>query len=179
MSNAQILITLAHARSSICAYRVLSGSPRGTPAGGHRRYGFSKLRPELFRAADRAKRKTVGYGRVSSHDQKPDLERQKQVLELFCARQGWTFDGGRNARACKRMRRQGTFTSPPVMWCLWILRRECSLLTKLRLTRPTPSAAILRGAAARRGLPIIGLWPNGSANTRQEKSHPRVRCAGG
>ena len=102
-------------------------------AGGHRRYDLSKLRPELFRAADRAKRKTVGYGRVSSHDQKPDLERQKQVLELFCARQGWTFDGGRNARACKRMRRQGTFTSPPVMWCLWILRRECSLLTKLRL----------------------------------------------
>ena len=27
-----------------------------------------------------------------SHDQKDDLERQKQVLELYCARQGWTFE---------------------------------------------------------------------------------------
>jgi len=29
---------------------------------------------------------------VSSHDQKSDLERQKQVLELYCASQGWTFE---------------------------------------------------------------------------------------
>jgi predicted site-specific integrase-resolvase len=37
-------------------------------------------------------RKTVAYARVSSHDQKSDLERQKQVLELFCAQNGWTFE---------------------------------------------------------------------------------------
>lgn len=61
-------------------------------AGGHRRYNLTKLRPELFRAADEAKRKTVAYARVSSHDRKADLERQKQVLELYCARQGWTFE---------------------------------------------------------------------------------------
>jgi putative resolvase len=29
---------------------------------------------------------------VSSHDQKHDLERQKQVLEVYRARQGWTFE---------------------------------------------------------------------------------------
>ncbi len=34
----------------------------------------------------------MAYARVSSHDQKDDLERQKQVLELYCARQGWTFE---------------------------------------------------------------------------------------
>lgn len=34
----------------------------------------------------------VGYARVSSHDQKDDLERQIQVLELYCAKQGWTFE---------------------------------------------------------------------------------------
>ena len=34
----------------------------------------------------------MAYARVSSHDQKADLERQKQVLELYCARQGWTFE---------------------------------------------------------------------------------------
>lgn len=38
-----------------------------------------------------AKAATIAYARVSSHDQKDDLERQKQVLELY-ARQGWTFE---------------------------------------------------------------------------------------
>jgi predicted site-specific integrase-resolvase len=60
------------------------------------------MRPELFRigragtapdgretARDRG---TIAYARVSSHDQKSDLERQKQVPELYCARQGWTFE---------------------------------------------------------------------------------------
>lgn len=61
-------------------------------AGGHRRYDLAKLRPEMFRTVDAANRRTVAYARVSSHDQKDDLERQKQVLELYCARQGWTFE---------------------------------------------------------------------------------------
>jgi putative resolvase len=39
-----------------------------------------------------AHRRTSAYTRVFSHDQKDDLERQQQVLELFCARQGWTFE---------------------------------------------------------------------------------------
>jgi excisionase family DNA binding protein len=38
------------------------------------------------------RRITVAYARVSSHDQKNDLERQKQVLELYCSAQGWTFE---------------------------------------------------------------------------------------
>lgn len=58
---------------------------------GHRRYDLSKIKPELFHAGDISP-KTVAYARVSSHDQKTDLERQKQVLELYCARQGWTFE---------------------------------------------------------------------------------------
>lgn len=59
--------------------------------GGHRRYDLTKLRPEMFRAEEKASRKTVAYARVSSHDQQDDLERQKQVLERYCATQGWTF----------------------------------------------------------------------------------------
>jgi predicted site-specific integrase-resolvase len=58
---------------------------------GHRRYSINQLKPELFHF-DGASRKTVAYARVSSHDQKIDLERQKQVLELYCSRQGWTFE---------------------------------------------------------------------------------------
>jgi len=61
-------------------------------AGGHRRYDLTRLRPELFRAEDASQRRTVAYARVSSHDQKDDLEHQKQVLEFYCARQGWTFE---------------------------------------------------------------------------------------
>lgn len=56
----------------------------------HRRYDLAKLKPETFHQEDT--RKTVAYARVSSHDQKADLERQKQVLELYCAKQGWTFE---------------------------------------------------------------------------------------
>ncbi|MGF7158290.1 IS607 family transposase [Bartonella heixiaziensis] len=61
-------------------------------AGGHRRYDLSKLRPELFHSRELSQRKTIAYTRVSSHDQKDDLERQKQVLELYCASQGWTYE---------------------------------------------------------------------------------------
>ena len=58
---------------------------------GHRRYDIAKLKPELVHTAV-DNRQTIAYARVSSHDQKEDLERQKQVLELYCAKQGWTFE---------------------------------------------------------------------------------------
>ena len=35
---------------------------------------------------------TVGYARVSSHDQKSDLVRQAELLETFCAAKGWRFE---------------------------------------------------------------------------------------
>jgi predicted site-specific integrase-resolvase len=61
-------------------------------ASGHRRYDISILKPNSFRAANQVQRKTVAYARVSGHDQKNDLERQMQVLEIYCARQGWTYE---------------------------------------------------------------------------------------
>ena len=60
--------------------------------GGHRRYNLAQLRADEFRTPSRSVRRTIAYARVSSHDQKDDLERQKQMLELYCARQGWTFE---------------------------------------------------------------------------------------
>ena len=59
--------------------------------GGRRRYDLARLRPEQFQATPQD-RKTIAYARVSNHDQNDDLERQKQVLELYCAKQGWTFE---------------------------------------------------------------------------------------
>jgi predicted site-specific integrase-resolvase len=56
-------------------------------ANGHRRYDLGQLlgiKPELSY--------TIGYCRVSSHDQKEDLLRQKQILELFCAKNAWQYE---------------------------------------------------------------------------------------
>ena len=35
---------------------------------------------------------TIGYARVSSHDQKADLQRQEEVLSSYCASRGWTYE---------------------------------------------------------------------------------------
>ena len=60
--------------------------------GGHRRYDPAKLRAERFRAVREDEFRTIACARVSSHDRKADPERRKQVLELYCARQGGTFE---------------------------------------------------------------------------------------
>ncbi|MEC4804045.1 MAG: IS607 family transposase [Jaaginema sp. PMC 1079.18] len=56
-------------------------------ANGHRRYDLAQLlgvKSELSY--------TIGYCRVSSHEQKKDLERQKEVIQLFCSQNGWQFE---------------------------------------------------------------------------------------
>jgi predicted site-specific integrase-resolvase len=56
-------------------------------ANGHRRYDLSQLmgiKQELSF--------TVGYARVSSHDQKEDLSRQVEVLEVYSASNGWQVE---------------------------------------------------------------------------------------
>lgn len=61
--------------------------------GGRRRYraeDVSTFNPLGVNRAALA-RPTVAYARVSSHDQKPDLERQIKVLEMYCAAQGWAY----------------------------------------------------------------------------------------
>ena len=60
---------------------------------GHRRYDVSELVGLTSSlSAEMPSKRTVAYARVSSADQKGDLERQKQVLELFCASHGWTYE---------------------------------------------------------------------------------------
>jgi putative resolvase len=34
---------------------------------------------------------TIGYARVSGHDQKEDLKRQAEALAAYCTKQGWNF----------------------------------------------------------------------------------------
>jgi putative resolvase len=60
-------------------------------AKGHRRYDESKI-SGLKKRSYVDNKVTLGYARASSHDQKKDLLRQVELLETFCAANGWTFE---------------------------------------------------------------------------------------
>src|SRR5262245_59923463 len=64
-------------------------SSERTPRG-HRRYDLNKILGRYPYPA--SKKRTIGYARVSSHDQKEDLKRQVELLSSFCTIHGWTFD---------------------------------------------------------------------------------------
>jgi len=59
--------------------------------GQQRRYPISLLAPNLTKVSSQ-NCLTLAYARVSSYDQKSDLERQKQLLEMYCASKGWSFE---------------------------------------------------------------------------------------
>ncbi len=59
--------------------------------GGQRRYDVYELQPHYFHKSNK-KPMTIAYARVSSHDQKADLERQVQLLEMYCAAHGWRLE---------------------------------------------------------------------------------------
>lgn len=61
-----------------------------TPSG-HRRYYTSDIIRMTTKPA-KEERKTLVYGRVSSHDQKDDLVRQTEVLSQFCVAKGWEYE---------------------------------------------------------------------------------------
>ena len=67
--------------------------PRFRTTGGHRRYLLSLI--FKFMGQDRPLNNagiTIGYARVSSHDQKDDLERQKTRLMNFMQSKGWSSE---------------------------------------------------------------------------------------
>ena len=52
--------------------------------GGHRRFKLESIHKVCGFSPRAESRKTICYARVSSHDQKEDLERQKSSLEDYC-----------------------------------------------------------------------------------------------
>ena len=62
--------------------------PAFRTCGGHRRYSLLTLN-QICGKSSPEQRKVVAYARVSSHDQKADLERQKQRLEQHCQEAGY------------------------------------------------------------------------------------------
>jgi putative resolvase len=65
--------------------------PDSRTKGGQRRYNATQLQPAQLQSIQ-GKKITIAYARVSSHDQKTDLERQCSLLELYCAKHGWSFE---------------------------------------------------------------------------------------
>lgn len=59
---------------------------------GHRRYDVAQLHGLKPYETSKTNRPTLCYARVSSHEQKDDLARQVQLLEAFCAANGWTYE---------------------------------------------------------------------------------------
>jgi predicted site-specific integrase-resolvase len=68
-------------------------SPERTPSG-HRRYLASDVATfnPLGINNGALSRPTIAYARVSSHDQKSDLDRQIKVLEMYCASMGYKYE---------------------------------------------------------------------------------------
>jgi len=66
--------------------------PSHRTTGGQRRYDITKLQPTRCATAKVQSLPTVAYARVSSHDQKDDLQRQAQMLEMYCSAQGWSHE---------------------------------------------------------------------------------------
>ena len=58
-------------------------------SGGHRRYDIDKI--TFVKQNVNENRITIAYARVSTYDQKNDLNRQKEVLSLFCASKGYVY----------------------------------------------------------------------------------------
>ena len=60
--------------------------------GNQRRHSAEQIMGLVRKVTPKPDRITLAYARVSSADQKKDLERQKTVLEMYCAAQGWNFE---------------------------------------------------------------------------------------
>ncbi|MGN1392557.1 MAG: IS607 family transposase [Succinivibrionaceae bacterium] len=68
--------------------------PDSVSPGGTRRYNLDKIvsisGKEIPIKADN--RYTIAYARVCSHEQKEEMDRQVQVLELYCSEHGYKFE---------------------------------------------------------------------------------------
>ena len=64
------------------------GLPCQRTKGKQRRYDISQFQSRK----PTQNQLTLAYARVSSHDQKEDLQRQEKMLEMFCTSNGWNFE---------------------------------------------------------------------------------------
>ena len=72
-------------------------------SGGTRYYSIDQLVHKSPAQSDR----TLAYARVSSHDQKNDLNTQVELLEQYCAAQGWSYEIIRDLGSGMNYRKKG------------------------------------------------------------------------
>ena len=65
-------------------------TPDKKTIGGTRYYDIDRLLGVSSKAKEPSL--TYAYARVSSHDQKQDLQRQKEALSTYCIKQGWNYE---------------------------------------------------------------------------------------
>jgi putative resolvase len=91
VSIGKLALELGVSRDTLRRWEVAGKiSSERTPKG-HRRYDLNKILGR-FPLSISSKKQTIGYARVSSHDQKGDLKRQVELLSSFCAVHGWSFE---------------------------------------------------------------------------------------
>ena len=91
--------------------------------GGQRRYAITQL-PVFDRSNKAADRPTVAYARVSSHDQKNDLQRQVHMLEMYCSAKGWTFSVTKDLGSGMNYNKRGFgATEIPPFELVWVYQR--------------------------------------------------------
>ena len=83
--------------------------PARNTRGGTRYYATSDLLGHQAAAADPL---TVCYARVSSYDQKADLDRQYAALEAYCAARGWRTQVIRDLGSGMDYRKKGPKLKP-------------------------------------------------------------------
>ena len=64
--------------------------PKERTKGNQRRFNIDELRPNLNHKP--CSKISIGYARTSSHDQKEDLNRQIEILEMFCSGNRWSYE---------------------------------------------------------------------------------------
>lgn len=76
--------------------------PHRKSEGGTRYYDVNKLQ-----SLSNEKAPTICYARVSSQDQKADLDRQQTILETYCAAKGWKSEVIRDLGSGMNYRKKG------------------------------------------------------------------------
>jgi putative resolvase len=109
--------------------------PARKTAGGTRYYAVSDLL-----GAQSSDYPTICYARVSSHDQKPDLERQQAVLESYCAA-CWRSETIKDLGSGMNYRKKGLQRLIEL-----ILRRQ---IKRLVLTHGRPADSTIVGESAK------------------------------
>lgn len=81
-------------------------TPSSKSEGGTRYYSIDQILKQSVSESDL----TIAYARVSSHDQKKDLDTQAKLLEAYCASHGWKFEIIRDLGSGMNYRKKGLKT---------------------------------------------------------------------